>query len=140
MKMRVLLFLIFALTLFAVGALIDILFNTSPGSIKVMVAFYAALFFTLAGLVFFSFYSFIYLHIGNLPSRLSTVLQIRLSIYLALWLSSMLALSAYHLLNIISAIVILATLVIFELSLKQSNAGIINSGLKKTKPEKGISR
>lgn len=53
MKTRVLIFILFALTLVSTGGLFAIIFNTAPDNGNIIALFYLSIFFLMFGLVFF---------------------------------------------------------------------------------------
>lgn len=67
MRTRVLLFILFAMTLVSLGGLFAILFNTAPEGSNVLALFYASTFFLIFGLVFFVGYAINYYRYRALP-------------------------------------------------------------------------
>lgn len=119
MKTKVLLFIIFALSVFAIGTVITVLFNTAPTSADVIALFYVALLVTLFGLIFFSVYSFYYLRLQAIPSWQSTVSALRLGLVGALLAVAILAIRSINYLNTATFIVLCLLAVATELVLRK---------------------
>lgn len=119
MKIKVLLFALFAISLFALGVLITTLFNTNPTSSDVLGLFYIALFVTLYGLVFYAMLIFAYLR-HQAPAQISWVKSsLRLSGVVSLLMVGLLALQAQRLLNIATFLVLVVASVMLELMMRR---------------------
>lgn len=119
MKIKVLLFALFAISLFALGVLITTLFNTNPTSSDVLGLFYVALFVTLYGLVFYAMLILAYLR-HQAPAQISWVKSnLRLSGVISLFAVAILALQAQRLLNFATFLVLVAASIMLELMMRR---------------------
>jgi len=117
MKTKVLLFVIFAITLFSLGALITVIFNSQPNTAEVLIMFYLCLFLTVFGVVFYAIFGLLYWREGMVvPGWSGTSTTSRLALIAASMTVISLLLRSYDLLNVATVLVILAGAAIFELS------------------------
>ena len=123
MKTRVLLFLFFTITIFALGTVISILFNTAPTSREIIALLYFALFTTIFGVVFFAVYSFHYLRQQAIPSWQSTLTAVRLGLVIGLLVDILLAIRSVNLLNTATFIILVLIAVAAELLLRKRTLG-----------------
>lgn len=122
MKTRVLLFLIFAIMVFALGTVVTVLFNTAPTSNDIVALFYISLFCTLFGITFFAVYSVSYLRLQALPDWQSTASALRLATVLAALISALLLIRSVNLLNAATFIILIILAVASELILRRRSA------------------
>jgi hypothetical protein len=122
MKTRVLLFIIFAVSVFAFGTLVTTLFNTAPIENEVIVMFYLALFVALFGLTFFITYGFYYLRLQATPNWQSTLFALRLGTIAGLLAVILLAIQSVNLLNAATFIILLVLSVVAELIMRRRTA------------------
>lgn len=110
MRTKSLIFSIFTILLFALGLLITVIFNMVPDTTPVLVMFYASLFFSVFGLIFFTFYLVQYKQSETLPPWSRTVAALRWSFLTSLAAVILLMLKSVDLLNAATlAIIIVAT-------------------------------
>lgn len=119
MKTKVLLFLLFTLTAFAIGTVVTLLFNTAPTSKEIIALFYISLFATIFGLVFFTIYSFFYLRLQAIPPWLSTVSAIRLGVVTAGLITVLLAVRSVEMLNTATFVILVVLAGVAELLLRR---------------------
>ncbi len=119
MKTKVLIFLIFTISVFAIGTLITVLFNTAPTSRDVIALFYLALFASIFGVAFFINYGFNYLKFQALPSWNSTAGALRLSTVISVLGCVMLSVRSVKLLNWITFVILIILAVAAELILRR---------------------
>ena len=110
MRTKSLIFSIFTILLFALGLLITVIFNMTPDTTTVLVMFYASLFFSVFGLIFFTFYLVQYKQSETLPPWSRTVAALRWAFLTSLTAVIILMLKSVDLLNAATlAIIIVAT-------------------------------
>jgi|GEM_PF-1911798 len=119
MKTRVLLFLLFTITVFAIGTLVTVLFNTTPSSTGVVALFYTSFFATLFGLIFFSVYGLAYLRLQAIPNWQSTLTALRLGVVGSTLFSVLLAIRSVNLLNLATFIILVILAVAAELVMRK---------------------
>ncbi|QQG50108.1 MAG: hypothetical protein HZB70_00790 [Candidatus Berkelbacteria bacterium] len=119
MKTKVLLFLIFAVTIFALGTVVTVLFNTAPTSADVIALFYLALLVAVFGIIFFATYSFHYLKLQAIPSWQSTIGAMRLGLVGGLLIIALLAIRSVDYLNTATFIVLFLLAIATELILRK---------------------
>lgn len=119
MKTRVLLFLLFVVTLFAAGTLVTVLFNTAPNTREIIALFYTALFCTVFGLIFFTSYGVAALRYQGLPDWHSTVASLRLGLVGGLFVGILSAIQSVQLLNTATFIILIILAVAGELMLRK---------------------
>ncbi len=122
MKTKVLLFFLFALTLFAAGTLITLLFNVPPTGWQVLALFYGALFLLIFGLVFFTGYGVNRYRFQALPPWQQTATVSRYGILLGVLTVLCLLVSAYIGLSWPLFIVLLAFIACAELLWRRRKA------------------
>lgn len=119
MKLKVLLFSIFSISLFSLGVLITTISNTAPTSLDVIGMFYVSLFFTLYGIIFFFLLCLAYLRLQAMPPVTQVISLIRLSGLVSLFVIGILAIQSLDLLNIATFLALLAAAVILELVMRR---------------------
>lgn len=119
MKTKVLLFLIFAVGVFAFGTLITTLFNTVPSSNTVVAMFYVSFLITLFTVIFFISYGLYYLRLQSMPNWQSTLFSLRLGALSALVAAILLAIRSVNLLNAATIIILLLLAVAAELVMRR---------------------
>lgn len=119
MKTRVLLFLLFVVTLFAAGTLVTVLFNTAPNTREVIALFYTALVCTVFGVIFFTSYGVAALRYQGLPDWHSTVAALRLGLVGGMFVGIMAAIQSVRLLNTATFIILVILAVAGELMLRK---------------------
>jgi len=112
MKARAALFIVFTLTLFAMGVLITTLFNTAPSTRDALPLFYVSALIFLFGLVFLSSFAFYWFRHRVIPVGLTLNLIIRLSIVTDLFVLALLALEASNVLSWATSLVLLVAAII----------------------------
>lgn len=119
MNPRVLMFIVFTISIFASGVLITTLFNSAPTDKTVVVMFYSSLFLTLYGLIFWLFWFINRIKTGLAPniSLLKTIL--RLTLIADLLLITLLFLGSNKILNWPIAIILILVAMILGLFSKQ---------------------
>ncbi len=122
MKTKVLLFLLFTLTLFAIGTLITILFNVPPSGTNALVMFYGAIFILIFGLVFFVGYGVNRYRFQALPPWQQTATVSRYGILTGLLAVLSLVVSAYIGLSWPLFIVLIALVVFTEVLWRKRKA------------------
>ncbi|MEX1052086.1 MAG: hypothetical protein WEC83_01725 [Patescibacteria group bacterium] len=95
MKTKVLLFLLFAVTLFAAGTLLTLIYNVPPSGWRALLSFYGALFLLIFGLVFFVGYGVNRYRFQALPPWQQTATVSRYGILFGLLTVLSLIVSAY---------------------------------------------
>ncbi|MEX0594777.1 MAG: hypothetical protein WD157_01610, partial [Patescibacteria group bacterium] len=85
MKTKVLVFLIFTVTLFAIGTLVTILFNMPPDNRSVLAMFYTCVFLLIFGAVFFIGYGVNHYRFQALPPWQQTASVFRYGALLGLF-------------------------------------------------------
>lgn len=119
MKTRVLLFLLFVVTLSSAGTLVTVLFNTVPNTREVIALFYTALALTIFGLVFFTAYGIAALRFQGLPDWHSTLAALRLGLVLGLFVVVMSAIQSVQLLNVATFIILIILAIAGDLMLRK---------------------
>jgi hypothetical protein len=119
MKTKALLFLIFAVTVFAFGTLITVLFNTAPIGTNVVALLYISLLTTLFGLIFFATYGFFYLRLQAMPSWQATATALRLGSLGATLLVLSLMIRSLNLLNSLTFLILIILTVATELMMRR---------------------
>jgi len=119
MNPRVLMFIVFTISIFASGVLITTLFNSAPTDKTVVVMFYSSLFLTLYGLIFWLFWFINRIKTGLAPniSLLKTIL--RLTLIADLLLITLLFLGSNKILNWPIAIILIVVAMILGLFSKR---------------------
>jgi len=119
MNPRVLMFIVFTISIFASGVLITTLFNSAPTDKTVVVMFYSSLFLTLYGLIFWLFWFINRIKTGLAPniSLLKTIL--RLTLIADFLLITLLFLGSNKILNWPIAIILILVAMILGLFSKQ---------------------
>ena len=106
MKIKALFFIIFTVTLFALGVLITTLFNTGPVTKDAVILFYASLFLVAFGTLFFTLLLVIYQRTGVIPGRTMSVAVIRGVLVFDFLIVALLALKAEDILTWPNALVL----------------------------------
>lgn len=120
MRNRVVLFSIFTVTLFSLGLLMTVLFNTTPTDRSSILLLYAALGLGLVGVVFFAQYITALIAGHSSGSLWQTILgQLRLSTIISALVVILLLLQASRLLNVASAVVLIVLAAMAELILRK---------------------
>ena len=119
MRLKVIIFAIFTITLFALGVLITTLFNTTPTSNDVITMFYIAAFLTLAGLLFFALYVLKYLRAAGSVGTSGVLSNLRTALVLAVFSVLVMVMQSQSLLNWATAAVLIVAAIISELMLKK---------------------
>ncbi len=119
MKTRVLLFLLFVVTLSAVGTLIALLFNSTPTTKEIIGLFYLALGATAFGLVFFALYGASALRLQAIPDWQSTLSALRIGLIAGVFIPILLAIQSVELLNVATFIILVLLAVASELMLRR---------------------
>lgn len=120
MKNRILLFTIFTVTLFSLGLLMTVLFNTTPADRSSILLLYCALGLGLIGVIFFAQYITALIAGHSSGSLWQTILsQLRFSTIATALLVTLLLLQASRLLNIASAVVLIVLAIMAELILRK---------------------
>lgn len=114
MRTKVLLFTIFSATLFAFGAVVSLLFETTPDSRTILLIFYASLFVLIFGVVFFAGYGINYYRFRAVPPWQQTATVFRYGFLLGLLTVLTLLVSAYIGLNWPLFLVLLALITLLE--------------------------
>jgi len=115
MKTKVLLFSLFTVTLFALGATVTLLFNTSPETREVIWLFYTAYLLSVFGIVFFLLFIWNAIKFHATPPWQTTFSCVRYSLLFAILTSLLLILNANNVLSLPTGLVITAGLIIAEL-------------------------
>lgn len=119
MKTRALLFFLFTLSVFAIGTVITVLFNTVPTNTEVIALLYLSLFVAVFGAVFFTTYLFSYLRAQALPGWEQTLSSLRLGTVLGAMVITLLAIRSINLLNIPTFIIIVLLTFAAEIMLRR---------------------
>ncbi len=119
MKTRVLLFFLFSVTVFAVGTLITVLFNTAPATSEVIALFYTSLLLTVFGLVFFLIYGLASLRFQAIPDWRTTTGAFRMSGITAVLTAVILGIQSVSLLNAATLIILVLLAAAAELLLRR---------------------
>ena len=115
MKTRSILFSIFAITLFALGFVVTLLFNSSPTKSATIVEFFAALFICVFGVIFFLLLIANFFRYQATPQWQSTINSSRWAALTAGYAVLGLILSVFRLLNLATALVLLAIFIVVDL-------------------------
>lgn len=115
MKTKILLFSIFAITLFAIGSAITVLFNTAPTTRDVIWLFYTATLFSLFGLAFLTMYLVSYLRFRLTPSSQTISNSLRYSTLFGLCVVALIALGANNSLNWLIGLIVVGVMIIADL-------------------------
>lgn len=119
MKTRVLLFLLFVVTLSAAGTLVTVLFNTAPNTREVIALLYTAFLCTVFGLVFFTLYGISALRFQGIPDWHSTVAAMRIGLVTSIFFVVLLAIQSVQLLNTATFIILIILAIAGELMLRK---------------------
>lgn len=119
MKTRVLLFLVFVVTLSAAGTLITVLFNAAPNTREIVALLYAAMLCTVFGLVFFALYGVSALKFQGIPDWHSTVAAMRVGLVASIFFVVLLAIQSVQLLNTATFIILIILAIAGELMLRK---------------------
>ncbi|HUD20449.1 MAG TPA: hypothetical protein VMQ44_00025 [Candidatus Saccharimonadales bacterium] len=134
MKTRGLLFLAFALTLFAGATVITVLFNTPPSTTGIFVLFYVSLFLIAGGLLFLVLYFWQFFRFHAIPPWGQTAAVIRWSVLASAVITLALVLQSFRLLNYPTFFVLLAMAIVTEVFMRRSNIKFRNSSPSKNIP------
>ncbi|MDO8650155.1 MAG: hypothetical protein Q7K33_02475 [Candidatus Berkelbacteria bacterium] len=119
MKVRALLFVIFTVCLFALGVLVTTIFNTAPATNDAVAMFYASLFITLFGLIFFLLIAFTRLQTHVNPGLAALKVMLRFAVITDVLIVALLALKANNVLNWATSIVLVVVAIIIGVVLKK---------------------
>lgn len=119
MKTRVLLFLLFVITLVAAGTLITVVFNSAPNTGEIIALFYLSLIGTIFGLVFFALYGFRALRFQAIPDWQSTLWALRMGAITGVLTAVMLAIRSVRLLNLATFIILIILALMSELMMRR---------------------
>lgn len=119
MKSRVLVFIIFTISLFALGLLVTTLFNTSPTSLENVLMMYFSLFLTLVGLFFFINYGATYKRMATSPNLTSVWSMLKLALILDVLILTLIFLKSTQVLNAPTTIILMIVAVIVALITKK---------------------
>lgn len=122
MKTKALLFTLFAVTLFAVGTLVTVFFNTAPTTRDVIWLFYATFLISTFGLMFFGFFIAAYIKNRAIPAWQTTASCFRYAAILAVLFTVLITLNSHQVLNFASALVIIIALGLAELIWRRKGA------------------
>lgn len=115
MKTKTILFALFAVTLFAIGTTVTLLFNSAPTEQNLISYFFLSLFVSIFGLFFFVALVINFFRFHSTPPWQSTLASGRYSVLLALFLTLSLLLRSYKLWNIATGIVLFVIVVVLDL-------------------------
>lgn len=122
MKTKVLLFIIFTATLFALGTIITLMFNSPPESASVLAMFYFAVFVLVFGIVFFVGYGVNHSRFQALPPWQQTASVLRYGLLLGLLTVLVVLVSAYVGLSTPLFLVLLSLVVLAEILWRKRKA------------------
>ena len=122
MKTKSLLFGLFTLTLFAIGSLVTVLFNTTPSTTDVILLFYVAYFLSVFGVVFFTLFLVSYSRNRSIPPWQSTLGNFRYAAVIGALTTILIVLNSYNLLSWPITIVVAIGLVVAELIWRRRGA------------------
>lgn len=115
MKTKTILFGLFAITLFALGVTVTLLFNSAPTDNRLIAYLFLSLFVSIFGLAFFIQLTVNFFRFHSVPPWQSTLTSGRYSALLALFLTLSLLLRSYKLWNIATGIVLVVITVVLDL-------------------------
>jgi len=119
MKIKALLFVIFTISLFALGVLVTTLFNTAPATNDAVAMFYASLFIALFGIIFFLLLLFTRLQTQVSPGLAAIKMMLRLAAVFDALIIALLALRSNNVLSWPTAIVLFVVTIIIGVMLKR---------------------
>lgn len=120
MKTRILLFVIFAVSLFSLGLLLTVLFNSPPKGSNTLLLFYGSFALTITGLAFYAQYITSTITGRIQGSYWKTILDhLRIAIIVSGTVTIMTLLQANRLLNAATALILIFAAVVAELMLKR---------------------
>lgn len=122
MKTKVLLFIIFTATLFALGTIITLMFNSAPETGSVLTVFYTAVFTLIFGLVFFGGYWINHSRFQALPPWQQTASVLRYGFLLGLLVVLLILVSAYVGLSVPLFLVLLSLIAFAEILWRKRRA------------------
>lgn len=115
MKTRVIYFIIFTLTLCALGTVLTLLFNWQPKNAEIISAFFLSFFLLVGGGLFMILSLVSYWRYRTTPAWQSTLTSARWSILLAGFLSLALLLRSYRLWNLATGITLAVVFIVLDL-------------------------
>lgn len=119
MRTKVLLFLLFVITLSALGTLVTVIFNTAPTTREIIALFYLSLIISVFGLTFFAIYGFAALRMQAIPDWQSTLGAFRLGAIVGVFSAITLAIQSVKLLNVATFVILLILALASELILRR---------------------
>jgi hypothetical protein len=114
MKTKSLLFILFTATLFAIGTIITLLFNTAPTETATIATLYISIFVAILGVIFFGFYGYNYYNHASTPPWKSTAASLRWGFLTGCFVVVSLMLSSYSALNTPTFLVLIVATIIVE--------------------------
>lgn len=115
MKNKLLFFVIFSVTLFALATTITLLFNTAPDTPAIIATFYISALLTIFGLIYSTLNAIQYFRFRSTAPWQSTLFNLRLACIVSLVLIVYLLMNVYNIFNVATALVVLALSVVSEL-------------------------
>lgn len=115
MRTRILLFFIFAITLFAIGTTVTLLFNSAPENRGIIVGLYVAIYISIFGCMSLAFYGYNRYQYEATPPWKATSASIKYSLLASLFVAIILFLGSKGLLNWFSAITMLIIMAVLAL-------------------------